>query len=390
MSQPEEVSKPVAFVYEEGLASFSYGPGHPMKPARLRRTHQLLDAYEVFRWDGARLFAPAAGSEDDLLLFHTPEYVSAVKALSAGERLADAARYHFGPGDNPAFEGMYEAFRRQVDASVTAASLVADGDCDRAFSIAGGLHHAAPARASGFCVFNDVVIAIHRLLERGLRVAYVDIDAHHGDGVQEAFYETDQVLTISLHEGPMFLFPGTGDVDEVGRGKGKGFAINVPLPPYTTDEVYLWAFEQVVPEAIATFAPDIVVTQAGIDTHADDPLTHLGLTTRGYVAVLKRIGDLAPRWVVLGGGGYAISVVARAWTLAYASMLGREDDLPDDLPERYAQIYGAGKLRDPRPQALGRETSEYVWDYVRQKVRHLQKHALPVLKRAREGESSAS
>jgi len=200
--------------------------------------------------------------------------------------------------------------------------------------------------------------------------------------VQNAFYDSDRVLTISLHEGPSFLFPGTGAVDEVGRDSGRGCAINVPFPPYTNDEVYMWALEQIVPEAIDLFGPDIVVLQAGIDTHFDDPLTHLNLSTHGYVSALRKIMNLAPRLVVLGGGGYAIAVVARAWTLAYATLLGREADLPNNLPDRYTRIYGPGQLRDSQPRPLAKETSEYVWDYVRQAVRQLQKDALPLLARA--------
>lgn len=382
MDQPENNDQPVAFVYDKALSSFSYGPDHPMKPARLHRTYQLLDAYGAFDWPESRLVPLAPGTEADLLTFHAPDYVAAVKALSAGEPVPDAGRFNFGPGDNPAFEGMYEAFQQQVAASLTAANRVAGGEVDRAFSIAGGLHHAGPAVASGFCVFNDVVIAIRHLLDRGLRIAYVDIDAHHGDGVQNAFYDSDRVLTISLHEGPSFLFPGTGAVDEVGRDRGRGCAINIPFPPYTNDEAYLWAFEQIVPKAIELFGPDIVVLQAGIDTHLEDPLTHLNLSTHGYVSALRKIMDLAPRLVVLGGGGYAIAVVARAWTLAYATLLGREADLPDNLPDRYAQIYGPGQLRDSQPHPLAKDTSEYVWDYVRQTVRQLQKDALPILDRA--------
>ena len=174
-----------------------------------------------------------------------------------------------------------------------------------------------------------------KLLSRGKRVAYIDIDAHHGDGVQKALYETNQVLTISLHETGYTLFPGTGFEYEIGEGEGEGYSVNLPFPPFTEDEVYLWAFEEVVPELIHAFQPDVVVTQLGVDTFYDDPLTNLRLSILGYEKVLRRIKNLAPRWVALGGGGYDVSDVARAWTLAWAVMNGIE--LSDELPKSYLE-----------------------------------------------------
>jgi acetoin utilization protein AcuC len=191
------------------------------------------------------------------------------------------------------------------------------------------------SRASGFCYVNDPVIGILRLLSRGKRVAYIDIDAHHGDGVQKAFNQTDQVLTISLHESGHTLFPGTGFEYENGEGRGEGYSVNLPFPPHTDDENYFWAFEEVVPPLIHAFQPDVVVTQLGVDTFYDDPLTNLSLSIFGYEKVVRRIKDLAPRWVALGGGGYNISNVARAWTLAWAVMNGIE--LKEQLPELYVK-----------------------------------------------------
>jgi len=379
---PNDEGKTVPFVYDKVLSSFSYGPDHPMNPPRLHRTFQLLESYGVFGWQGATIVPPVLCSEQDLLSFHTPAYVSAVQSLSQGNRVAEAQDFGFGPGDNPVFEGMYDAFRWQVSASLTAVAQVVESGAGRVFSIAGGLHHAMPAKASGFCVFNDVAIAIGSLLERGYRVAYVDIDAHHGDGVQQAFYDSDRALTVSIHEGPTFLFPGTGDVDEIGVGQGKGYALNIPLPPYTNDEVYHWAFTQVVPQAIELFSPDILVVQAGIDTHYQDPLTHLNVTTRGYLETLRTILALSSKCVVLGGGGYYLPAVSKSWTRAYATMLGRETDLPDKLPASYAKIYGNDQLRDPQADPLEADTSEYVWGYVRQKVKQLQRNALPWLNKA--------
>jgi acetoin utilization protein AcuC len=333
-----------AFICSEGLWKHGHGPTHPLKPERLKRTYELLSSYGAFDGVTSQLFPAREATFDELRLFHTEEYIEAVKSLGRGEKKYIPWRYNFGPGDNPIFAGMYESEALKVGATLLAAELVASGDFDVAFGFAGGLHHAMPSKASGFCVFNDPAIAIHWLLKRGFRVAYIDIDAHHGDGVQAAFYDTDEVLTISLHESGFFLFPGTGFVEETGVGKGKGYSVNLPLYPYTDDDVYLWAFQEVVPPLIEKFSPDIVVSQLGVDTHYRDPLTHLCLTTRGYVSVVKIIKELAPRWLALGGGGYNLDVVARSWTLAYGVMSGQ--DFPDELPPDYAEKYGEGKLRD--------------------------------------------
>jgi acetoin utilization protein AcuC len=239
---------------------------------------------------------------------------------------------------------MYEVSVRIVGATLKAADWVAEGSVDVAFNHSGGGHHAASNCASGFCIFNDVAIAIKHLLAKGLRVAYIDIDAHHADGVQNAFYDSDQVLTISLHETGRLLFPGTGEPSEIGVGAGKGYSVNIPLAPYTDDEVYLWAFDQVVPVLVGSFNPDIVFTQLGCDTHYLDPMTQLNLTTEGYEEVVRRLRQLAPRWVAVGGGGYEMSVVARCWTLAYGIMTDRE--WPDEIPKSYQELYGLKRLRD--------------------------------------------
>jgi len=345
-----------AFICSPGLWHSGHGATHPLKPARLQRTYELLAAYRAFDGQESMLVQPRQATPEELGLFHTEEYVEAVRSLSQGERRFNPRRYNFGPGDNPIFPEMYETEALKVGSTLVAAELVTSAQVDVAFSFSGGMHHAGPAFASGFCVFNDAAVAIHWLLQKGLRVAYIDIDAHHGDGVQDAFYETDQVLTISLHESGLYLFPGTGFVEEIGKGAGRGYAVNLPLAPHTNDEVYLWAFEEIVPPLVRRFQPDIVVSQLGVDTHYRDPLTHLCLTTFGYTAAVTTIKQLAPRWLALGGGGYDIDVVARSWTLAYGIMSDQE--FPDDLPAAYAEKYGQGRLRDqekPHIPAASRE-----------------------------------
>ena len=207
-----------------------------------------------------------------------------------GTLSVDQLRFNFGPGDNPAYQGIYDASALSTGATMTAVELLLSDEVDAAFSISGGLHHAMPSYAYGFCVFNDPVIGIKRLLAEGMRVAYVDIDCHHGDGVQHAFYDTDGVMTISLHESGAFLFPGTGHTQEIGAGRGRGYSVNVPLYPYTTDEVYLWAVREVAMPLLRRFRPDALVTQLGIDSHFKDPITHLALSVQGHAAVVEELG----------------------------------------------------------------------------------------------------
>jgi acetoin utilization protein AcuC len=258
----------------------------------------------------------------------------------------------------------------KVGAGLTGARLIADGQAQVAFSFSGGMHHARPAFASGFCVFNDVAVAIHWLLRQGWRVAYVDIDVHHGDGVQAAFYDTDRALTISLHQAGILFYPGTGFPEELGTGAGYGYSINVPFLIYTSEELYLWAFREVVPRLVRQFAPDVLVTQLGVDTHYRDPLARLLLTTRGYVTLVEEFRALADdtgRWLAFGGGGYAVDVVPRAWTLAYGVM--SDQTFPEELPLAYAERYGPGRLHDAEaPEPVERWVIQDTRNYVEKNI----------------------
>jgi acetoin utilization protein AcuC len=239
---------------------------------------------------------------------------------------------------------MFESERLKVGSAVQAAELLVAGECQTAFSYSGGLHHGGPDFASGFCVFNDAAVAINYLLAQGKRVAYIDIDVHHGDGVQNAFYNSDRVLTISLHQDGRTLFPGTGFEDETGVDSGIGYNVNVPLPPLTGDAEYVFAFEQIVPPLVQRFEPDIIVSQLGVDTHFRDPLANLALTTEGQSKIFKSLNNICPLWLALGGGGYDINVVPRSWTLAFGAMIAV--DWPEPLPESYRETYGGHWLRD--------------------------------------------
>jgi acetoin utilization protein AcuC len=324
-----------AFVYTDAYLDYDYGPTHPLRIIRLKLTYDLIRAYELLDLPSVQFIPTIKAEEEDLAAFHSKEYLNILKQANAGRLTGSTFCFGLGPGDNPIFPGLYDLSLLATGATLQAVDFVADGRGEIAFNIAGGLHHAMQSRASGFCYINDPVIGIMRLLSRGKRVAYIDIDAHHGDGVQRAFYGTNRVLTISLHETGHTLFPGTGFEYEIGEGEGEGYAVNLPFPHDTNDDVYVWAFEEVVPELIHAFQPDVVVTQLGVDTFYNDPLTNLHLSILGYERVLKRIKDLAPRWVALGGGGYNISNVARAWTLAWAVMNGIE--LKEDLPKSFSE-----------------------------------------------------
>lgn len=338
------MTRRAAFIYDDMLARHVLSDAHPMKPVRLQYTYELLEAYGAFDAPGASLVKPRPATDEEVLAYHTKDYLDAVRGFSRGDYSASLAEFNFGPGDNPVYDGMYEAATMSAGASMRGVELLASDEADAVLSISGGLHHAMPGYASGFCVFNDPVMAIKGLLSRGMRVAYVDIDCHHGDGVQHAFYETDAVLTISIHESGAFLFPGTGFTQETGAGKGRGYSVNLPLYPYTTDDVYLWAFREIVPPLLTAFCPDVVVTQQGIDSHYLDPITHLALTVQGFGEAVSEFPRLAPKWLALGGGGYDLQAVARAWTLAYGVM--SEQELPDELPSSYRDQYQVAGLSD--------------------------------------------
>jgi acetoin utilization protein AcuC len=337
-----------ALVHSEEWTRFDYGPEHPLRMERLGLTWRLMEAYGLTAAPGTLVKAPEAADEAALRTFHTEEYLDVLRAANSGQAPGLVGRYGLGPGDNPVFPGLWNAARLVAGGSLLAARLVAGGKVERAFHFAGGLHHAMADRASGFCYVNDAVLAILYLRAQRLRVAYVDIDAHHGDGVQAAFYGDPNVLTISTHERGDRLFPGTGFVEEMGDGEGYGFAVNLPLDVLTDPSVYHPAFDAVVLPLLHAFQPDVVVAQLGIDSHRTDPLTHLALDVQGFTEAVRKIVAAAPRLVALGGGGYDLENVARAWTAAWAVMAGV--DLPEEIPASFfehARWFRSRSLWDP-------------------------------------------
>ncbi|MFY1678182.1 MULTISPECIES: acetoin utilization protein AcuC [unclassified Streptomyces] len=342
-------------MWDEAVTGYDFGPGHPMDPVRLTLTRSLVDALGLGR--AVRTVAAKPAGESTLRLVHRPDYIEAVKAASANPEAADAT-YGLGTLDDPAFAGMHEVSSLIAGQSVGAAEDVWRGETAHAVNFAGGLHHAMPGSASGFCVYNDAALAIARLLELGAeRVAYVDVDVHHGDGVQSAFWDDPRVMTISLHEHPRTLFPQTGRPEETGGRAALGTAVNVALPAGTGDAGWLRAFHAVVPELLAEFRPRVLVTQHGADTHFEDPLAHLTVSLDAQRAVQVECHRLAHRhaegrWIALGGGGYAVvDVVPRSWTHLVGVAADREVAPETVIPEGWRQEVYA-RTREPAPRRM--------------------------------------
>ena len=320
-----------ALAWNDGLTGYDFGPGHPLAPVRVELTMALARELGVLAGPGVSMLAASPAEQAELELVHDPSYIDAVR--QAGRDGLGNGRYGLGTPDNPVFDQMHEASALVAGATLAAARAVWHGEAQHAANIAGGLHHAMHRAASGFCVYNDPAIAIKWMLAQGARrIAYVDVDVHHGDGVQAAFYDDPRVLTISLHEHPATLFPGTGLASENGSGEGLGYAVNVALPAGTGDAGWLRAFDAVVPPLLRAFAPEVLVSQHGCDSHRLDPLANLELSVDAQRRAQLMIHELAHetaggKWLLTGGGGYQlVQVVPRSWTHLLAVAAGRPVD----------------------------------------------------------------
>jgi acetoin utilization protein AcuC len=335
------MSHSVGLVACREAAAYELSDTHPLTPTRFLLTLDLIEAYGLDRLPNVHRLDCRAATDDEIGFVHTAEFIEATKRAGHGED-GPWSRFGYGPGDNPIFSDMHEAGALVVGATLAAARGVMGGRSQHAFNPSGGLHHAMPDRAAGFCVYNDVAIAIAWLLRQGLeRIAYVDVDVHHGDGVQEVFYSDPRVLTASIHQFDQWFFPGTGDRDETGVGDGVGTAVNVPLPGGIGDERWLEGLRGEILPRVREFRPQILVSQLGADTHATDPLATLQLTTLAYREAARDLHELAHdvcdgRWLATGGGGYSLTAVPRAWTIYFAEMCGTE--VPDELPEGFVRI----------------------------------------------------
>jgi acetoin utilization protein AcuC len=354
-----------AAVWDDAYLDYDFGD-HPFHPLRLELTMYLARLLGVL--DHIELRSPRAADEATLLTAHTSAYLSALRAASVDPTYQG---HGLGTSDDPVFARMYEAGALVAGGSVLAARDVWTGRVAHSVNIAGGLHHAMADSASGFCVVNDIVAAIRWLLANGAeRVAYIDVDVHHGDGVQAAFFDDPRVLTVSLHQHPSTLFPGTGRASEIGSGPACGTAVNLALPPGVDDEGWLTAFGAVVPSVIRAFKPDVLVTQCGCDTHHDDPLADMKLTVDGQRAAYQWLHRLAHdytdgRWVATGGGGYGlIRCVPRAWTHLLAEVSGRPIDPTTPVPRAWMdEVYRRGATGD-LPATIGEGRTPQIRDWV--------------------------
>jgi len=346
-----------AVIWSEEFLEYKWAYTHPMSPIRLALTMSLAGSLGVL--DGVDPAPPLPVDDDVLRTVHTPGYIDAVRAVGSGtaslsgpmlERL-----FGLGSDDNPVFDRMHEAGSILVGGTLAAAQAVHSGAVRRAVNIGGGMHHAMAGHAAGFCIYNDCSIAIKWLLEQGYdRIAYVDIDAHHGDGVQTCFEADPRVMTISVHQHPATLWPGTGWPTEVGQDGALGATVNLGLMPGTADRLWLRAFHAVVPSMLAAFRPQIILTQIGVDSHRADPLTDLALTVDGQAAAMRALRELADkycegRWIAVGGGGYGvINVVPRSWTHLLAVALDRDVDPATPVGQEWlAEAISAGSEVHP-------------------------------------------
>jgi acetoin utilization protein AcuC len=348
--------KKFLYVTCPGVEKYSFSAYHPLRPERVTLSQQLAQMLGILREEDMVQVEPA--SPELVAQVHSPRYVQAVRALSEGKTIPSYRIFGFASSDNPPFRGMFEASLAVVGASVAAAQAVMDG-VQVAVNLAGGLHHARYEEAAGFCIFNDPAIAIHVLKQKYRRIVYLDIDVHHGDGVQWLYYRDPGVLTISIHESGRFLFPGTGHPDEIGEAEGRGYSANIALGRYTDDDIWWWAFQQVVPSLFRWFQPEVVVLQMGADPHFTDPLAHLSMTTHGWLRAVQWVVEQQVPVVATGGGGYSLTAVSRMWAMALATLKGVP--IPHQIPPQFALYDEVQSLPDhayPSVPSSIRETAQ--------------------------------
>ena len=371
----------LAYVYSDDFLKYDFGPSHPLAPIRLKLTYELSHAKGLFDDRTIKLLPPRVSSEEEVRLFHTEEYISLVKRLSkSGHGLLDL-------GDTPAFKGVYEASAMAVGATLNAVDAVMEGQADHGMNISGGLHHAHEDRASGFCVFNDPAVAIAYLKKKHHleRIMYFDMDAHHGDGVMYGFYADAGVLDVDLHEDGRYLFPGTGFTFETGEKGAEGLKVNIPVLPGTGDGPYLRGFREIVPPLVRAYKPEFIIVQCGADSHADDMLAHLRLTTRTYEEIITTLHKLAHeiasgKIVAVGGGGYNPANVARCWTLVAASLAEAHptNDVPDAWKNALRRSTGLTPPKTLRSERSKDDNHEMGMDQVQKEIKDLRK-TIPLL-----------
>ncbi|QQK81176.1 acetoin utilization protein AcuC [Salicibibacter cibi] len=348
-------NKHAAFIFNEEQLDYKFNDTHPFNPLRLRLTIDLLQSLGAL--SSNEIIPPRKATDEEIGLFHEKNYIEAVKRGSV-EQLptGTAANYGLGTEDTPIFKNMHDASALLVGGTIQAVDEVMEERYEHAANLGGGLHHGFRGKASGFCIYNDSAIAIRYIRKHyNARVLYIDTDAHHGDGVQWAFYDDPNVMTLSIHETGRYLFPGTGAITEKGAGQGYGYTLNLPLDAFTEDESFLTCYETAVKEACAFFQPDVIVTQNGADAHFLDPLTHLATTLRTFKQVPKIAREMANeycdgKWIAVGGGGYDLwRVVPLAWSNVWLEMSGQASFAQGKLPEKWRNHW-SDKATDPLPR----------------------------------------
>jgi acetoin utilization protein AcuC len=373
-------TKNAVFIYSSEFEKYSYPPEHPFNTVRATRVREIIYSMGMLSGSGKSEVAPKPAERIVLKKFHTARYLHVLKTAAAGHWDVEALQMGIGSQDCPIFKGLYEYSVLAAGGTLTAAKMILSGQADIAFNPSGGYHHAGPEHAAGFCYINDVALACIVLAEQEKRVLYLDVDVHHGDGVAQAFYDRSDVLTISLHQNPKTLFPGTGFENEIGTGEGKGYCVNVPLPVGTYDQAYLKAFETIVLPLTAAYNPDVIVFELGVDALAGDPLANLRLTNNVYAEIVDHLMSFNKPILATGGGGYNIENTVRAWALAWSIFCGadRGEDMSHAMGGVFLETteWQAG-LRD-RALAVTEQQRNAVQPAIEKVIQKIKKSVFPI------------
>ncbi len=388
----EDVLRPKdsIIIYSGRFNDYTYGKRHPFRPERARETMNLITEEGFLGEPWMRVEEPHLIPKERLIESHDPAFINALEKANDGQWKEEYLQFGLGGDDTPVFEGMFDYILLYTSATLTGVNQIIKEDANVVFNLLGGFHHASRNHAEGFCYVNDIIIAIDTLLAHGLRVACIDIDAHHGNGVQDAYYKDDRVLTISLHETGKTLYPWSGFENEIGEGPGEGFNINVPLPSGTDDEAFEWCFDSLITYAVKRFAPNVVVVVAGADTHKNDPLTNLNLTNNGMMEAIRKIRDYCPHMLMLTAGGYDLRTTTKAWCRMWAAA-NRIDALPDYLLTIGGHFMGeeglpGAQMVDRAYRVSGKEKIE-ILEELERVVKYHEEHTIPII-RARSGEDA--
>jgi len=372
-------SAKTAFIYSKEFSKYKPPKGYPWSVKRTEATFQLCKKLKLFDYEWIRVHTPEPAKESEVLAFHDKKYIALLKKANKGVFREEWLKYGLGITECPVYEGVYDYNLLGTGATLLGVKLINEGTADIVFNPTGGFHHAGRDFAAGFCYLNDVVLAVGKWLNKKKRVLYIDIDAHHGDQVQEAFYSTSRVMTISFHENGKTLFPfSTGFENEIGKGRGKGYAVNVPLPEGTGDQEFMWAFQRIFPPLVKSFKPDVVIAALGVDGLFSDPLSNLKLTNVGFSQAVQIILDHSPKLLALGCGGYSLENAVRTWTLEWAVLNGLGCS-EEDLMSFGGVFWGDGvcSLRDT-PSFIPDEMREKNMKEIRRVTRAVRKVVFPI------------